>query len=71
MITVDLHGMRLKEAEELFFQYLTASRLENRLYEVCFVTGQGVIRESFIKLAKAADLSIHALDPGRLWIFFE
>jgi hypothetical protein len=71
MKTIDLHGERLKIAEDMFMNLLNNTRLSKTSEEVCFVTGQGVIREHFVKLAQQYELDIQQLDPGRLWITFE
>jgi len=55
----DLHGKRLKEAEDLFYEILNAVRLQGKAQEVNFITGSGVIQERFKVMAAEQDLNAY------------
>ena len=61
MLDIDLHGMTIKEAEEVFHQQLNECRMENRLIEVNFITGIGDIQARFKEMA--AEQGLHFYVP--------
>lgn len=56
MKELDLHGKRVADAEALFFDHLNNSRLKDVLEVICFITGQGLIRERLLAMAKEHEL---------------
>ena len=56
MVEVDLHGLKVAEAEKVFYDRLNTSRLAKSLEVVSFITGTGLIRERLLVLAKENDL---------------
>ena len=56
MVELDLHGLKVAEAEKVFFDRLNTSRLAKSLEVVSFITGTGLIRERLLVLAKENDL---------------
>ena len=69
----DLHGMRVAEAEALFYKLLNEIRLKGDSEEVTFITGVGVIQDRLKVLAKENDLShyIQMANRGVIVIEFE
>ena len=52
----DLHGYKLAEAEEFFFQLLNRVRMAKEEQEIAFITGIGVIQKRLQELAKEHEL---------------
>ena len=73
MRTFDMHGKRVLAAEKLFHDQLNESRLKNRLIEVMFITGSGVIQKRLIALAEESELHhyVQLSNRGCLVIEFE
>ena len=55
----DLHGMRLKEAEDFFYEILNDVRLKRKSLEINFITGTGVIQNRIKEMAAAQDLTAY------------
>ena len=70
---IDLHGRRVAEAEEVFFEVLNEVRMKGKPREVVFITGPGKIQERFKGLAKEHDLNayIPLANRGCLIVEFE
>jgi DNA-nicking Smr family endonuclease len=54
--SIDLHGKKVADAEALFNEWLNRSRLERRLFEIQFITGNGKIHSRLKALASHHDL---------------
>jgi hypothetical protein len=59
MKSYDLHGKRLKEAEDLFYEILNEVRMKREPLEVNFITGTGVIQNRYKEMAAEQDLNAH------------
>jgi DNA-nicking Smr family endonuclease len=53
---LDLHGKKVAEAEDVFFEFLNSSRLKKELKVICLITGTGLIRERLLALCQEHDL---------------
>ena len=71
MKTLDLHGMKVDAAVDLFNNYVTTARQSNREIIIRFITGQGDIRQAYIRLCRDYDLDYFDYDLGNLVITFE
>lgn len=52
----DLHGLKVEEAEKIFFKLLDEARMASDTIEVEFITGRGKIQSRLAALAKEHDL---------------
>jgi hypothetical protein len=57
MRQIDMHGKRLKDAEELFYRLLDEVRLKKAEEEIFFITGIGPIQDMLKKLSKEQGLN--------------
>ena len=73
MITIDLHGYKIKEAIDVFNGLLNMVRVKNETQIYHFITGQGPIQDNLIILAKEYDLECSKMisNPGILMVYFE
>ena len=71
MKQIDLHGKRLKEAEEIFHTLLNQTRMTGKNQETLFITGTGPIQEMLKKLAKEQELNAYVPMANRGCIVVE
>ncbi len=72
-IELDLHGRRVLDAEEIFYQYLNESRQKRNLIELHFITGAGKIQNRLKEMSVEFDLNhdVQLGNRGVLVVEFE
>ncbi len=70
---LDMHGMRLQEAEDVFLKILGEVRMKRGFKRVQFITGQGAIQTRFKQLSSENDLecTVQLGNAGVLIVHFE
>ena len=71
MTEIDLHGVRVREAKEMFTSYVNRARMARESIQVRFVTGLGDIKQNLLELIKLYELDFYEEGTGVLIVMFE